>query len=86
MTTSRPTCPWWCEDHRSGETIEDEQHARLFPAPDDTWVAIFAGLLPGETPELAFGAEIYTPDATRARQFAAALETAAEMFEEISRS
>lgn len=86
MTTSRLTCPEWCHDHRSGETIEDEQHARLFDAPEGTWVAIFAGVLPGETPELAFGAEMYTSDVNDARQFASAIEAAAELFDEISRA
>jgi len=84
MTTPAITCPWWCTDHRRGDTVEDEQHARLFPAPAGTWVAILLGGLPRDRPELAWGAEAYRPDGEDARAFAAALLQAADLFERLA--
>jgi hypothetical protein len=83
MTTPATTCPWWCTDHRSGQTNEDEQHARLFPVPGTAWVAILLGALPTDQPELAYGAESYTGSPGEGRAFAAALQHAADLYERI---
>ncbi|WP_286929253.1 MULTISPECIES: hypothetical protein [Aeromicrobium] len=83
MTTPSTTCPWWCTDHRSGETAEDEQHARVFPVPGGAWVAILHGTLPGDRIELAYGAEAYAASAGEGRAFAAALQHAADVFDRI---
>ena len=83
MTTPAIPCPWWCTDHRRGDTVEDEQHARLFRAPAGTWVAILLGCLPGDRPELTWGAEAYRPDAVDARAFAVALLQAVQLFERL---
>ncbi|GAA3534203.1 hypothetical protein AFL01nite_20910 [Aeromicrobium flavum] len=83
MTTPATTCPWWCTDHRSGPTTQDEQHARVFPVPDGAWVAILLGALPSDRPELAYGAESYTVSAGEGRAFAAALHHAADLYERI---
>ena len=84
MTTPAITCPWWCTDHRRGDTVEDEQHARPFPAPSGTWVAILLGVLPADRPELAYGAEAYLLDSGDARAFALALLEAADLFERLA--
>jgi len=81
MTTTAITCPWWCTDHRRGDTLDDEQHARVFMAQDDTWVEVLLGALPIDRPELAYGAEAYDGDSVRARAFAAALRQAAELLD-----
>lgn len=83
MTTSVTTCPWWCSDHRTGETAEDEQHARLFAVPGGTWVAILCGVLPTDRVEFAFGAESYDADSHGGRAFGAALQHAADVFDSI---
>lgn len=83
MTTPAIPCPWWCTDHRSGETVEDEQHAREFPAPGAAWIAILWGALPADRVELAYAAESYDDSPGDGRRFAAALQHAADVFERI---
>lgn len=82
---SLSTCPWWCEDHRAGETVEDEQHARLFDAPEGASVAIVRGVLPSDVAELAYAAESYEGSGDGARAFARALVEAVEVFNRIDR-
>lgn len=83
MTTPVISCPWWCTDHRSGASIEDEQHARLFSVPSGAWIAILLGVLPKDRIEFAYGAEAYGPSAGDGRSFAAALHQAADVFDRI---
>ncbi len=83
MTTPATACPWWCTDHRSGATAEDEQHARLFQVPRGAWVAILLGVLPSDRVELAYAAESYGASAGDGRAFAAALRRAADLLERI---
>ncbi len=80
MTPLSP-CPWWCDDHRSGETVEDEQHARLFAAPEGAWIAILRGILPADPPELACRVESYDLSPGAARRLARSLVDAAEVFD-----
>lgn len=79
--TPLPNCPWWCDDHRTGETVEDEQHARLFAAPDGAWVAILRGALPTDAPELACRVESYDLSSGAARHLARSLADAADVFD-----
>jgi len=81
MTTTAITCPWWCTDHRRGDTLEDEQHAQVFWAQGDTWVEVVLGTLPADRPEIAYGAEAYDGHSDRARAFSAALRRAAELLD-----
>ncbi|MBC9227534.1 hypothetical protein GL325_14485 [Aeromicrobium sp. 636] len=83
MTTPVTTCPWWCTDHRTGATAEDEQHARTFPVPGGAWVVILLGALPADRPELAYAAESYARSPDQGRAFAAALRDAADLFEQV---
>lgn len=80
---SLSTCPWWCEDHRAGETVEDEQHARLFDAPEGASVAIVRGVLPADEAELFYAADAYDGTVEQARAFARALAEAIEVFRRI---
>ncbi|MCL3837560.1 hypothetical protein [Aeromicrobium duanguangcaii] len=83
MTTPATLCPWWCTDHRTGATAEDEQHARSFPAPGGAWVAILLGALPADEPELAYAAESYARSPDEGRALATALRDAADLFEQV---
>ena len=83
MTTPATPCPWWCTHHRSGDSAEDEQHARLFGAPSGVWVALLQGSLPDDPIEIAYGAESYVTDPAEAREFAAALHQVADLFERL---
>lgn len=83
MTTPAIPCPWWCTDHRVGDSAEDEQHARLFPVTADGWVAILWGTQPTDRVELAFQGEGYARSPDEVRVFVAALQEAAELFERI---
>lgn len=84
MTAPQITCPWWCTDHRSGPTVEDEQHAHPFVAPDGTWVALLCGVLPDDRIELAHGGESFDRGSARARRLAAALQQAADLLDRIT--
>ncbi len=84
MTDTAPACPWWCTDHRSGATVDDDQHARLLAAPAGSWVAILAGTGPRDRAELGYAIEGYDADPGRARAFARALLAAAEIFDRIA--
>ncbi|WP_313405095.1 hypothetical protein [Aeromicrobium sp.] len=84
MTAPVITCPWWCTDHRTGSTVEDQQHARPFPVPDGTWVALLRGCLPADRIELAYGGESFDRGTERARLFAAALQQAADLLDRLT--
>jgi len=81
--TPQISCPWWCDDHRTGETLEDEQHARIFPTPEGSWIAILSGVLSSDHLELAYGIEAYDQSPERALCFAQALAEATGTFERI---
>src|SRR5690606_29137473 len=84
MTAPAITCPWWCTDHRSGPTFEDEQHARLFPTPEGAWVALLRGTLPSDHIELVYGGACFDLETGGARLFAAVLQQAADLLDRLA--